>query len=286
MKLPFAHSKSRNFAGAFSVACALALIFPALAAAQSQSSAVTTSTDIQQTELHQLTDLQRNSKVNPRERDAYKAFFQVSPQEADKKIQLGNAFLQKYPHSFYAEAVDVGLTNAYYAKQDWKDFYVAADDALALKPDEVDVLTNVGWVIPHVYDTNDADADQQLSKAESYEKRAIAALATMPKPKGLSKAQFSALKTQKSQEAHSALGLIYFRRKDYGDSEKELDQAVQDNTSPDQTDLYVLGADLQNLQRSREAAGLFDRCAQISGALQDSCKQLAESARKQAAQAK
>ena len=59
------------------------------------------------------------------------------------------------PQSIFAEAVDAGLTNAYYDKQDWKDFYAAADKALALKPDDVDVLSTVGWVIPHFYNPHD-----------------------------------------------------------------------------------------------------------------------------------
>ena len=253
-----------------------------------QSKPMQGSTDIQQTELHQLTDVQRQPGVtiDPKEQKAYDVFFHTSPEDPGKKIQLGNAFLDKYPKSIFAEAVDAQLTTAYYDKQDWKDFYATADKALALKPDDVDVLTTVGWVIPHVYDPHADDADKLLDKAESCEKNAIQVLNTMPRPASLTDAQFAAAKAQKASEAHSALGLVYFRREDYANSVTELQQATQNNASPDPTDLFVLGTDLQNLDKFSDAADVFARCGQIAGNMQDRCKQNADLAKKQADQPK
>jgi tetratricopeptide (TPR) repeat protein len=234
------------------------------------------------------TDVQRQPGVtiDPKEQKAYDVFFHTSPEDPGKKIQLGNAFLDKYPKSIFAEAVDAQLTTAYYDKQDWKDFYATADKALALKPDDVDVLTTVGWVIPHVYDPHADDADKLLDKAESCEKNAIQVLNTMPRPASLTDAQFAAAKAQKASEAHSALGLVYFRREDYANSVTELQQATQNNASPDPTDLFVLGTDLQNLDKFSDAADVFARCGQIAGNMQDRCKQNADLAKKQAAQPK
>jgi tetratricopeptide (TPR) repeat protein len=229
-------------------------------------------TDGMQTEMHMLTDVQTQG-VDHKELDAYKAFYSENGQ--DKKIQLGQAFLQKYPKSTLAEPVDAGLMNAYMAKEDWKDVYSTADSALALKPDDVDVLTTIGWVIPHVYRPDDPDGDANLAKAETYEKHAIDVMGTMHKPANLTDAQFAALKAQKSTQAHSALGLIYFRREDYENSAKELQQVLEQTPNPDATDLYVLGIDLQNIKRYKDAADAFDRCAQIPGGLQDRCKESA-----------
>ncbi|MGA9883891.1 MAG: hypothetical protein WBQ34_09250 [Candidatus Acidiferrales bacterium] len=244
-----------------------------------QATPVMSGADDLQTELHMLTDVQRQSVDNGQTK-AYKAFYKVAPGNPDKKIELGNEFLKQYPKSPLNEAVDVGLTNAYYAKQDWNDFYSAADQALALNPNEVDILTTVGWVIPHEYDPNAANAEQLLDKAESDEKHALDLLAKMPKPKGVSDTEFAALKAQKEQQAHSALGLVYFRRGDYANSVNELQQSTKETTRPDQTDYYVLGVDLQNLNRKADAAAAFARCSQMSGPLQSQCQQEAEQEKK------
>jgi len=219
-----------------------------------------------------LTQVQRQNNVDPKQKAAYTKFFNTSAQEPDKKIQLGTEFLKKYPTSPFSERVDVGLTNAYLAKQDWTNFYLYANKALASNPDEIDVLTNVGWVIPHQYDANAPGAAQQLQTAEADETHALDLLAKLPKPKHMSDQEFASMKAQKMQQAHSALGLIYFRRADYTKSASELQQSTQAAASPDPTDLFVLGVDLQNLNRHADAAKAFERCSQIAGALQDRCK--------------
>jgi len=224
--------------------------------------------------------------VDPQEEAAYKAFFDAGPQAPDTRIQLGNDFVQKYPTSHYAESVYAGLVQAYYSKQDWKNFYADADKALALNADDVSVLTMVGWVIPHVINPDDPDTQKNLDKAETYEKHAIELIGAMPKPATLTDDQFSQSKAMALSQAHSGLGLVYFRRQRLEDSVSELKQATEGAASPDQTDYYVLGIDLQSLKRYPESADAFNRCSQIMGGLQDRCKQNADNARKQAAQPK
>jgi tetratricopeptide (TPR) repeat protein len=225
-------------------------------------------------------------KVDPKEEAAYKAFFDANPQDADKKIEMGKDFLQKYPMSRYAESVDAGLVQAYYVKQDWKNFYASADQSLALNPNDAGVLTVTGWVIPHVYNPNDPDAAKSLDKAEQYEKHALEVIGAMPKPATMTDEQFTESKTALLSEAHSGLGLVYFRRQQSEDSVKELQQATQSALKPDPTDLFVMGIDLQTLGRNAEAADAFNRCAEIPGGLQDRCKQNADTAKKQTAQPK
>jgi tetratricopeptide (TPR) repeat protein len=285
---------SMQFASrALSLTFAAGLLVASVSQAQmggSRSSAtpVQGSTDMQQTEMHELTDVQKQPgvTVDAREQKAYDAFFRATSEDPDKKIQLGNAFLEKYPKSIFVEAVDAQLTSAYYDKQDWKNFYATADKALALKPDDVDLLATVGWVIPHFYNPRDDNADEQLNKAETCEKHAIEVMAKMTKPASLTDAQFAEAKALKAAQAHSALGLVYFRREDYANSVTELQQVTQNNASPDQTDLFVLGMDLQNLDKFADAADAFGRCGQIAGNLQDRCKQNADMAKKQTAQPK
>lgn len=225
-------------------------------------------------------------KLDPAEEAAYKAFFDSASGTPDARIQLGNDFLQKYPMSRYVESVYAALVQAYYAKQDWKNFYAYGDKTIALYPDDVTVLTITGWVIPHVYNPDDPDAVKNLDKAERYEKHAIEVIGAMPKPAGLTDDQFAQSKAEVLSEAHSGLGLVYFRRQQSAESVLELQQATQAAASPDATDFYVLGMDLQKMSRYPEAADAFTHCSQIMGGLQDRCKQSADAARKQAAQPK
>lgn len=206
--------------------------------------------------------------------DAYQKFLKAD--EPAKQVKLGNEFLKRYPKSPFDEPVDVGLMNAYMARQDWPGSYRFGDAALALDPDDVDVLAPVSWTIPHVYDPKSPDAADQLSKAEKYAKHALEVMATMQKPRHLTDAQFSEAKARRSSQAHSALGLVYFRRQQYADSAKETGQAVDGNPMPDATDLFVLGADFHFLNRHAESEQAFARCALIAGSLQTGCAQNAK----------
>jgi tetratricopeptide (TPR) repeat protein len=136
------------------------------------------------------------------------------------------------------------------------------------------------------YSHDEPDAAKKLEKAEEYDKHAVEVLKTFKRPPTMPQEQFDAYVKQVSSTAHSGLGLIYFRQGNFQDSINELQQAAQNATSPDATDLLVLGADYQNLSQFKEAADAFGRCAQIPGPMQSGCKQYADQNAKQAAQPK
>lgn len=242
------------------------------------------SVDSQEADMRALVDAQRQTNQDPVEVAAYKEFYKAD--EPAKKIKLGTAFLQKYPKSYLDEPVDVGMLDAYYSQRDWKDVYNMADSALDRKPDDVYVLTTVGWLIPHVYNPSDPDAGKLLDKAEQYSKYAIDVIPKMTKPNHMNDTQFAAMKDQSTRKAHSALGLVYFRRQYFDLSAKELQEATTGVATPDQTDLFVLAIDLGQLKRYSDAAGVYDRCGQLTGPFQDRCKQGASDSKKLAEQSK
>jgi tetratricopeptide (TPR) repeat protein len=208
--------------------------------------------------------------------EAYQAF--LKERDAAKKIEKGRDFLRKYPKSLLVEQVDANLMDIYRMQADWKNEYDYASQALALNPKDVDVLATVGWTIPHVMNPNDPDADHELDKAEKYAKQALEILAAMPKPSDLTEEQFTAAKAKRSSQAHSALGLVYFRRNNYEDSAKELQDSLKGNPFQDQTAFYVLGVDLMKLDRFGESADAFTGCSQLTGPLQAPCMQQAAAA--------
>jgi tetratricopeptide (TPR) repeat protein len=222
-------------------------------------------------------------KVDPAEEADYKAFFELKPTDYDKRIELGEAFVQKYPTSKYTEGVYAQLTTSEYNKQDFAKMYADSDKALALNPNDVTVLVLVGWVIPHSYNPNDVNADAQLAKAEKYEKQAIEALATLPKPANMIDDDFAKAKAGAESQAHSGLGLVYFRKQNWEGAVAELTKATSTATPPDATDYYVLGVSLGHLDRYSDAADAYTKCAATPGGLQGRCKQQADDAKKQAA---
>jgi hypothetical protein len=223
---------------------------------------------------------------DPREEAAYQAFHKATQQDADKKIKLGDAFLAKYPGDRYSAAVYEELCYTYYEKQDLASFYMFSDKGLALFPDDVHLLALNGWVTPRAFTPDEPGADTKLDKAESQARHALDVLGKMEKPTNFTDEQFAQFKTGESAVAHSGLGLVYFRREQYDQSAKELQIAIPGEANPDQTDLFILGADFQNMSRYKDAADAFNRCAQIAGSMQDRCKQYAGEAMKRAAEAK
>jgi len=268
------------------------LILPALASAQAPPSDTRqtnmdntlTQTDSTRTGEQLEEAYLRQTLGDPKEEAAYQAFRKAS--EPAKKIKLGNAFLAKYPGDRYSEAVYEELTQSYYDAKDLTSFYTFSEKGLSLFPDDVHLLALTGWVIPRAFSTDDPDGDKKLDMAESEERHALEVLSSMPKPPAFTDDQFAQFKTGESAEAHSGLGLVYFRREKYEESAKELQQAVSGEATPDQTDLFVLGADYENMSKFKEAADAFNRCAQIAGGMQDKCKKLASAALNEAAGAK
>ena len=86
-------------------------------------------------------------------------------EDVDQRIALGDAFIQKYPNSKYAGSVYSGLSLAEYNKQDFTKMFANSEKALALNPDDIQMLVIVGWVIPHTYKPDEPNADAQLDKA-------------------------------------------------------------------------------------------------------------------------
>ncbi|HLJ41561.1 MAG TPA: hypothetical protein VKT50_08730 [Candidatus Acidoferrales bacterium] len=222
--------------------------------------------------------------VDPKEEAAYKAFVALkptAPADYDAQIQAGEDFVKNYPQSRYLVVVYSRLTNAYFERQKLDKMYVAADKTLQLNPNDVTVLTLVGWVIPRGNPTVPGFADQ-LAKAEQYEKHALEILATLPKPAELTDEQFATTKASAVSQAHSGLGVVYFREGKDSDSVAELTQATGGSPHPDPTDYFILGVEDEKLNKFSDAEKSFDSCAQITSQLQDRCKQGAAEAKAKA----
>jgi tetratricopeptide (TPR) repeat protein len=269
---------------------AAGLFLPAVSSGQNPGNSSGPSTNpLSQTDSVRATEEMNDANMrqhlgDPKEEAAYQAFYKAN--EDAKKIKLGNAFLAKYPGDRYSEAVYEELAQAYYNRKDLANFYSYSDKGLSLFPDDVHLLALTGWVIPRAFTPDDPNGEKNLTRAETYEKHALDLMGAMAKPDIFTDEQFAQFKTGESAVAHSGLGLIYFRREKYDESAKELQIAIPGEANPDQTDLFILGADFENLSHFKEAADAFNRCAQMAGMMQDRCKQYASVAQKNVGEAK
>jgi tetratricopeptide (TPR) repeat protein len=219
--------------------------------------------------------------VNKEEEDAYKAFFELKG-DSQRRIQLGEDFLKKFPESRYRESVYSQLATAYLSAGQEDKMFAAGEKALELNPKDVDVLSLMAWVMPRRAGANTLDADQKLNRSENYSKRAMELLVALPKPPGMTDEDFTKAKNEKLSMCHSGLGVVFFQRGKYADAAAELEQATKLAATADPTDYYVLGLVYMNRKHYPDAAGAFGHCT-TSGPLQERCKQHMENAKKLAA---
>jgi tetratricopeptide (TPR) repeat protein len=223
--------------------------------------------------------------VNPEEDAAYKAFDAVPLTDGAKKIQAGEAFVLKYPQSRYLPPVYSNLVKVYLAENDIPKMQDAGEKDVAIAPNDVQTLAILGQTLPRAWNASMPNAAAQLDKAEKFSKSAIELTPTIPKPEGLTDAQFSVAKNQTLAMAHDGLGLVYFRRGKYEQAIPEFEEAakVDPNPDPDPVNFYVLGIADEKTSHFDAAVAAFTKCASVPGGLQATCKNGAEEAKKLAA---
>lgn len=221
--------------------------------------------------------------VNAEEEAAYKAIADLPAEQQAKQIELGEAFVQKYPESRYRTNIYNLLTVDYLRTGDVQKMEVVADKELALNPNDIQVLAIVGQALPRAINAKTPDQAKVLAKAEQYSRKAIELTPTYPKPANVSDESFSVAKNQTLAMAHGGLGLVYVRRGQFKEAIPELNQSVTLDPSPDPVNFYLLGLSNTKTSHFDDAVAAYNKCALAAGPMQDTCKKAAEEAKKLAA---
>jgi tetratricopeptide (TPR) repeat protein len=250
--------------------------------ANNQTPPPATSTDKSKTPANNSLTLDdpNAAPVNAEEDAAFKALSDAPSTDQAKRIELGEAFLQKYPTSRYRSPVYGTLVMAYVQSGQVQKMEDVADKEIALNPNDVQVLAVVGQTLPRAMNSKTPQPDKVLAKAEQYSRKAIELTPTLPKPAAVSDDAFSTVKNQTLGMAHGGLGLVYIRKGNFKDAIPELNQAVTIDPTPDPVNYYLLG--MANLKTSHfdDAGTAYNKCAAIAGAMQETCKKGAEEAKK------
>jgi tetratricopeptide (TPR) repeat protein len=220
--------------------------------------------------------------VNAEEDAAFKAFLAMPLTDGTKKIQVGEAFVLKYPQSRYLPPVYSVLVKLYLGENDLQKMQDAGEKDVALAPNDVQTLAILGQTIPRAWNANMPNAAQQLDKAEKFSKSAIELTPTIAKPDGMTDAQFSLAKNQTLAMAHSGLGLVYFRKGKYEEAipEFEASAKIDPNPEADPVTYYVLAISDEKTSHFDAAVTAFNKCAAVPGSLQPTCKSGADEAKK------
>src|SRR6202162_1411648 len=218
--------------------------------------------------------------VNAEEDAAFKALSDVPTTDQAKRIELGEAFLQKYPNSRYRSPVYGTLVMAYVQSGQVQKMEEAADKEIALNPNDVQVLAVVAQTLPRAMNSKTPNPDKVLAKAEESARKAIELTPTLPKPATVTDDAFSAVKNQTLAMAHGGLGLVYIRRGKFSEAIPELNQAVTIDPTPDPVNYYLLGMANAKTSHFDDSAAAYNKCAAIAGAMQETCKKGAEEAKK------
>src|SRR4029077_10251894 len=268
-------------AGLLLCACAVA----AAQSAQSSQSGQTSPPAQQQTDKDKANTLTLETPappVNAEEDAAFKAFDTIPMTDGSKKTQAGEDFVKKYPQSRYLAPVYSNLVKLYLAANEIPKMQDAGEKAVVLAPNDVQTLAILGQTLPRAWNASMPNAAVQLDKAEKFSKSAIEITPTIPKPDGMTDAQFTLAKNQTLAMAHSGLGLVYFRRGKYDAAIPEFEEATKVDPNPevDPVNFYVLGIADEKTSHFDAAVAAFTKCAAVPGSLQPTCKNGAEEAKK------
>jgi len=219
--------------------------------------------------------------ASPEEEAAFKAVQGAT--DANKKTQLAEEFVQKYPQSRYRQTMYQAMVSGYFATQQVPKLLEAGEKEIELNPNDAPVLAVMGQTLARTYNPKNPDAAKQLDKAELYSKRAIEIVPTLPKPEAMTDETFSNAKNDTLVMAHGGLGLVFIRRGKYSEAIPELEQSVKADThpEPDPVNYYLLAVANKQTSHFDAAAAAFSKCASVQSSLQATCKSGAEEAKKQ-----
>jgi tetratricopeptide (TPR) repeat protein len=220
--------------------------------------------------------------VNAEEDAAFKTFQAMAQNDANKKIDAGEAFLQKYPDSRYKTAVYGPLIYAYVQVGQVQKMQEYGEKELALAPNDVSTLALLAQTLPRSIrtDTPPKDKEQMLAKAEQYSKQAIEITPTLSKPPNLTDAAFESIKNQTLAMSHSGLGLVYVRRGKAAEAITELETAVKIDPNPDPVNYYLLGMANKSASHFDDAIAAFNKCVTMGDLPNGPCKAQADDTKK------
>jgi tetratricopeptide (TPR) repeat protein len=161
------------------------------------------------------------------EYDAYNAM--TTATDPAKKIQLAEAFLQKYPNSDFKSGAYLTEMQVYYQQGKTDAAIDAAKKVLAADPNNLLALRFLCFTFPFLYNKDKPDAAASLTAADSNAHRGLDLLQKLQKPQGVTDAAFQASVKEFRAVFNSCIGFVALQNKDYANALTALKAATEDN---------------------------------------------------------
>jgi tetratricopeptide (TPR) repeat protein len=221
-------------------------------------------------------DTGQQQAVSKQENKAIKAFRDAPATDPDKKAQLGEDFIEKYPQSRYRPEVVSWLARAYLVKGQVDKLQAAGDKEMTLMPANPVSLAVLGSNLSRAVNANTPDLQKHLDQAEEFCKKSLDVLATAKKPADLTDEKFTEAKNETAGVAYSGLGVVAFRKGKYADAIPDMEQAVKLGGGKDPVDYYILGKANEGASHFDAALAAYTKCATMPGGMQAACQSSAE----------
>jgi tetratricopeptide (TPR) repeat protein len=155
--------------------------------------------------------------------------------DPNKKVELAEAFMKKYPNSPFVYFGYIEEIKAYQALGQGDKAMQAAVNALKLSPENLDALSFEAFALPYVFKPNDSSSAEMLARAQSDSKKALDLLQKIQKPANVTDDQFNQFMKGKRALFNSTLGYGSLQNKDYAGAITYLKAAAEDNPSDNLT---------------------------------------------------
>jgi hypothetical protein len=180
----------------------------------------------QNAQAQQSAQPQQKTIKDPAEYNAYMSA--ISNNDPNQKAQALEAFLQQYPSTVVKEETLEQLMAAYQAANNGPKMTDAANRLLQVDPNNIRALALLTFFTKAQagQQTNPQQAAQLYGQAAQYAQRGLQAAETMPRPAGMSDADYTKYQNGVRLIFNGAIGMDALQRKDYPAAQKALTAAV------------------------------------------------------------
>jgi len=201
---------------------------------------------------------QQKTIKDPAEYNAYMSA--ISANDPSAKAQALEAFLQQYPNTVVKEESLEQLMAAYQAANNAAKMQDAGNRLLQVNPANIRALALLTFVTRSqaAAQPNPQQAAQIYAQAAQYAQRGLQTADTMPRPAGVSDADYKKLQDGVRTIFNGAIGMEALQRKDYATAQKALAAAVAvPEDANNLQDVYPLATAYLQANPPEYLSGLF-----------------------------